>query len=583
MPSLLMAHGRSRRFRRRLVLIAIAAIALVLGLASIVAINAHTYREYNGWTRHSYQVQEQLLRTGHALRSAESGLRGYLLTSDTDQLDIFFAQLPDIDASSALLVQMTIDSPQQHARALKLRSMLLTRIADMRHVMSSYHRGGADAARQSMRAQLSAQSTHPIAAHIAAMEAVEQKLLSEHEAQRLHSATLATWFTVACLLSGVFLLVSAVILVIREQRIRLRSNDELAAAYAQLAEALEESRGLADRMHRLHLLSESLQNCRSIREALHILPPSLEDMLPDTAGVVALINASRNLAEKVAEWGRLRIHSEAVFTPDDCLALRRGQPYPGTDTRVKIRCTHLKPEQAEDADVTWLCIPLLTQGETLGVLHIQHIGEMHAEEHDLAVTLGEQLGLMLGNLKLQETLRIQSIRDPLTGLFNRRYLEVSLNRELLRSRRHGRSVAVMMLDMDHFKRFNDTHGHDAGDELLQQFAAVLRDNMRAEDIACRYGGEEFVLILPEVEHASALQRAEDIRQAVAAMKVRHQGALLGTVTVSIGVAMQDTQGSEPGTLLHAADQALYRAKNAGRNRIEVAAAAETATMTKDTD
>ncbi|RAP56385.1 GGDEF domain-containing protein [Oleiagrimonas sp. MCCC 1A03011] len=564
-------------------IIASAAIALVLGLAATVAINAHSYREYNGWTRHSYLVEQQLLKTSLALRSAESALRGYLLTNDAGQLDVFFAQLPRIDKLSAGLVRMTADNPPQQARAKELRDTLQSRVKRMRNMLTQVHRGDRDGALQLLHDQISEQVERPIASQTRVMHAVEQQLLREREARRNQSAMLATWFTLACLLFGLFLVISAVILVIREQRIRLHANDELAIAYTQLAQSLEESRGMADRMQRLHMLNESLQSCRSIDEALRILPPSLEDMLPDTVGMVVLINASRNLAEKAAEWGVLWLDSETVFAPDDCLALRRGQPHPAPDARVKARCAHLETGQTNHTDATWLCIPLLAQGETLGVLHIQRLGSMRPEEYDLAVTLGEQLGLMLGNLKLQETLRIQSIRDPLTGLFNRRYLEVSLSRELLRSRRHERSLALMMLDMDHFKRFNDTHGHDAGDELLLQFSALLRDAIRAEDIACRYGGEEFVLILPETDRESALKRAEEIRLAVAAMKVKHQGKLLGNLTVSIGLAMQPPTGGEPEALLHAADQALYQAKRAGRNRIEIATVPDPGPMPKDTD
>lgn len=220
--------------------------------------------------------------------------------------------------------------------------------------------------------------------------------------------------------------------------------------------------------------------------------------------------------------------------------------------------------------MTWSCIPLLTQGETLGVMHLRLEGPVRPEIQELVVTPGEQLGLMLGNLKLQESLRMQSIHDPLTGLFNRRYLEASLAREMLRNMRHGRRLTLLMMDIDHFKRFNDMHGHDAGDELLQQFASVLRDRVRVEGIPCRYGGEEFTVILPETDLEAGLMRAEDIRAHTSQLKVRHRGQLPGQVSVSIGLSVQPLHGTDPETRPHAAEQALYRAKQAGRNRVEVA-------------
>lgn len=186
----------------------------------------------------------------------------------------------------------------------------------------------------------------------------------------------------------------------------------------------------------------------------------------------------------------------------------------------------------------------------------------------LIETAAEQLAMALSNLELQERLRIQSIREPLTGLFNRRYLEESLARELARCARRGLPLALMMLDLDHFKRFNDTHGHPGGDALLAGFGRLLQQLSRQEDIACRYGGEEFTLILPESTPQAAAERAEQIRAAVEAMRVPHLGKDLPPVTVSIGLACFPHDGQEPEALLRSADQALYRAKAQGRNRVE---------------
>ncbi len=165
------------------------------------------------------------------------------------------------------------------------------------------------------------------------------------------------------------------------------------------------------------------------------------------------------------------------------------------------------------------------------------------------------------------------MRDPLTGLFNRRYLEETLEREVRRCARAARPLAVLVFDVDHFKRFNDEFGHDGGDALLQSFGAMLRRVVRAEDVVCRYGGEEFVAVLAECDAALAMRRAEEMREATRALRVVHRGAQLGVVTVSIGVANLGSHGRRSADLVRAADSALYRAKSAGRDRVVVADAA----------
>ena len=185
----------------------------------------------------------------------------------------------------------------------------------------------------------------------------------------------------------------------------------------------------------------------------------------------------------------------------------------------------------------------------------------------LVQAAADQLSMTLHTLSLQEKLRVQSIRDPLTGLFNRRYLEESLVRELARCQRRGLSFSVLMLDVDHFKRFNDTHGHPGGDALLAALGKLLQTQLRAEDIACRYGGEEFTVLLPEAGAEQASLRAEQLLQAIRALRVEHMGHELPAVTASIGIAVAGRDGAEH--LLQRADQALYRAKQEGRDRVVV--------------
>lgn len=176
--------------------------------------------------------------------------------------------------------------------------------------------------------------------------------------------------------------------------------------------------------------------------------------------------------------------------------------------------------------------------------------------------------------ELQVQLREQAIRDPLTGLHNRGYLDSTLERELARCRREGEALSLAMIDVDHFKNFNDCYGHQAGDECLKEVATALCASVRrASDLVARYGGEEFSLILPHTDAAAALQMAENVRRAVEALALPHEQSAAGRVTISIGVAtMAGTADISSGKLLRAADEALYRAKRSGRNQVQTSAA-----------
>jgi diguanylate cyclase (GGDEF)-like protein len=188
----------------------------------------------------------------------------------------------------------------------------------------------------------------------------------------------------------------------------------------------------------------------------------------------------------------------------------------------------------------------------------------------LASASAEQLALATSNLRLRESLRTQSLRDPLTGLANRRELDIHLPREIARSSRDQTPLCVAVIDIDHFKRFNDTYGHAAGDEVLRAVGSLLRREIRVEDLAARMGGEEFVLVLSNATMDSTLVLAERLLCAVAELEVSYRGEALGRITCSIGLAQCPLDSSDPETLLSLADEALYRAKNLGRNRIEVA-------------
>jgi diguanylate cyclase (GGDEF)-like protein len=256
---------------------------------------------------------------------------------------------------------------------------------------------------------------------------------------------------------------------------------------------------------------------------------------------------------------------------DGCWALRRGRTHLVSETSNRLICLHVGNVKDPRSIPPYICIPMTAQGETLGVLHIQAkpgqlVEQLEAQSTPVAV----RIALALANLRLRESLRMQSIRDPLTGLFNRRYMEETLERELHRAARHKNPLGVLMIDIDNFKSFNDSFGHDVGDALLQELGAFLRANVRSEDVPCRYGGEEFIVILPEASLEDTRKRAVQLRQGLGGMKLQRRGQFIGPITVSQGVAGFPDHGASAGQILQAADAALYRAKRGGRDQVIVA-------------
>jgi len=354
---------------------------------------------------------------------------------------------------------------------------------------------------------------------------------------------------------------------------------ESVEAEARLQKANQE---LAKRVHELQqrskeisILSEMgsrLQACQTVDEAYVEIAVAAEQLFANWAGALYVIRASRTTVETVADWGH-PFHRERVFPPDDCWALRRGQPQIFRSGQKSTICGHIDANEIVES----LCVPLMAQSEALGILNLQRLRTSEPvepapafageEERRLALVFAEQVGLALGNLKLRESLRNQSICDSLTGLFNRRYMEESLEREFSRAARKKSFVAILMVDIDHFKRFNDTFGHQAGDALLRALGDLLKRHTRGQDIACRFGGEEFVLVLTDSNLNGAMQRAEMLRQQVKELSVEYAGQLLGAISVSAGVAVYPDHGASMIDVMRAADQALYRAKRDGRDRV----------------
>jgi len=353
---------------------------------------------------------------------------------------------------------------------------------------------------------------------------------------------------------------------------------KLQEANEKLKLSLNELEEHNSKMMMLHEMRDLLQSCSTFEEAYTIIGQMGEKVLPRETGVLYMINNSKNSVEATVAWG-INVSELDTFTLDDCWALRIGRTHILNSHRnsLELVCPHLKNQPP----VAALCIPMTAQGEAMGIFHIRidSASSPHSDQHQrsmtestqrIAAAMADSIVLTLANLKLRNFLREQSIRDPLTGLFNRRYMEATLEREFNRAGRFHRSVGVMMLDLDHFKRFNDTFGHEAGDTLLRELGAFLKQHLRGSDIACRYGGEEFALILPETSLENVRGRAEQLREGVKQLNVQHNGKVLGAVSLSVGVAVYPENGTTGQQVLNAADAALYQAKAKGRDQVALA-------------
>jgi len=324
----------------------------------------------------------------------------------------------------------------------------------------------------------------------------------------------------------------------------------------------------SERATMLAKMGELLQSCISKDEVFSAALGFAPKIFPVTRGAVALLNSARSLAEVIGSWTDCALPAP-VFEATSCWALRTGHPHLVVAGDPTAPCAH-----AAGLKNTYLCIPILAQGQAIGIIHFQatdQVPTLADSELSFKTTFAGQLGLSVANIGLREALRTQSIRDALTGLYNRRYLQEMLEREIRRAVRADMPLGVLMLDLDHFKKFNDTYGHEAGDTVLRETASFLTKNVRAEDIVCRFGGEEFVVILPTATMEAAKARAERLRSKLRELTVLHQGQSLGAITVSIGVAAVPQHGTSPKDLIEAADAALYCAKRDGRDRVVVAA------------
>jgi diguanylate cyclase (GGDEF)-like protein len=281
---------------------------------------------------------------------------------------------------------------------------------------------------------------------------------------------------------------------------------------------------------------------------------------------------SRNLLERKFFWGDMGSLPE-FFTPDECWGLRQGKAYFSAPDSTFPICSHADSREVKKH----ICVPLTAFGEIQGLLYLNcldnssrnpNLPECTLDEfpiENMAEAFSEQVSLSLSNITLHDKLQNQAVHDQLTGLYNRTYLQETLEREMSRAQRRKSRVSLVMMDLDHFKKLNDTYGHAAGDLVLQTVAQVMKSFFRPEDFCCRYGGEEFLVLLPDASAQDSANRLDKLRQEISSLALRYRDQSIGKVTISIGIAVFPDHGKDATLAVRASDEAVYRANSSFMN------------------
>jgi diguanylate cyclase (GGDEF)-like protein/PAS domain S-box-containing protein len=349
---------------------------------------------------------------------------------------------------------------------------------------------------------------------------------------------------------------------------RKQVAQELQQANQKLIHWVNELEQRNQEMTLLGKMSDFLQTCVAVKDAFTNLAALIQPMFLGSSGGVFMFQEDINQFQSVATWGSL-LQKKNLFPAQKCWALHYQKSRFIQQIQSQSNC---QPINVYPPPIESLCVPMMAEGKAWGLFYLSSSksGILNEAKQKLAVAVAEHLALAIGNLKLRERLKHESIHDSLTGLFNRRYMEESLKREVVRSRRQRQPFGLIMIDIDYFKQFNDTFGHEAGDRVLREIGHFLQRNIRSSDIACRYGGEEFLLILQDAFLEDTRKRAEQLRAGVKQLQVEYHDQVLDTITISVGVACFPDHGLTGEAVIQAADEVLYQAKRTGRDRVTVA-------------
>ena len=319
-----------------------------------------------------------------------------------------------------------------------------------------------------------------------------------------------------------------------------------------------------EQIEQLFAMTDTLQAADSNADAAQVLRATSRKLLPGCGTALYVFNNSRDRLDLVGSWDMPEsyVPTESL-TPANCWALKRGKDHLNNPAEQSLCCSHYI------GDVASIEVPMMARGQVFGLLVLTDRGgncENVDRAQRIARALADSTSLALSNISLREQLRTQSLRDPMTGLYNRRYMEDTLDRFISLAQRQNQPTSVLMIDLDNFKVLNDDHGHAKGDAVLKDVAAQVVGALRPSDVVCRYGGEELLVILPDCGIDDAMMRAEQVRARIELLSDQHGCS----VAASIGVASLPDTAKSATDLLSASDAALYEAKASGKNQVQAA-------------
>ena len=544
-----MASGFLQRQHTRygqFVVVAVLFVVLLFGGLYLADIGKRLQR--NGELDHTAQAFLMAMVDG------ETSVRGFVVTGSPVFLDPYkneFSQANDLLDNLLRLMPAKFGG---HFDAAALAALVRERQESLAHTIDLRRDEGFEAAQAYMSSFVGKLQMDAIRKQVS-----DVAVAVDEESERLNRRLTFSLTFIAPVVALLTLLM--LVLAAAQTRIMRRTLIIARDAEAEAERRNQQLAALSDMADELHAAADRDETYRIIQHHGARLISGLPVAL-------FVYNHSRDQLRRVAAWGDgIDGLSQEIFAPADCWSIRKGKAQLNHPDR-SVQCAHLI-----DRDTAALCVPITARGQTVGLLCVGDAPldgvEDDGEIRRTAVTLSEQVALALVNLDLRERLENQALRDTLTNLYNRRYLDEASDRELNRAERLGAPLSILAIDIDHFKRFNDQHGHAAGDEVLKRVSQHLVDGSRATDLVCRLGGEELLIMLPDTDLDGAVEIADKLRADISHLRIRWHSGDLPPVTISIGVASYPSHARKFSVMQSLADEALYQAKQDGRDCVRV--------------
>lgn len=562
----------SQRFILNIFFSGILVICLFINLITYLQLDKFV-TAYN-WITHTYQVintnNDMLL----GMLEIESITRGYVISNDKTLIEGLDEKINKMYASYDILTTQTKDNPKRQKALELLKKSLDERMILIKETVAFKKRSPIPP-EQWRELILHAQTlTNKIKLAVDNINEEEIQLLVHREEELLHKINITISITTIASTTNLLVLIAILFFFNRLLSNLKKSEDEIKRTSKKLTFSFNKLKNQTKELSLINEMNNALETSSSMPETLSMISLYSKKLLPFTAGILYLQNASANQLEATTEWNHPKLKRK-IFTPQQCFGLRHGKMYSYISQEESIPCEHF--ENTNNLS-PYFCVPLLAQNEVIGLLYLEvtkssipenKIHHIIKTYNILIINLAAQIALSISNMKLQNILKTRSTRDPLTNLYNRTYLNETLDRDIQRAKRKDISLAIVMMDLDLFKNVNDKYGHEAGDLVLREIGKLLLDKVRKGDIACRYGGDEFLLVFYDTSLEDALKRIEQLRSMISEMPFMHNGISF-QVAASFGIAMYPKDESENFLkLIAAADKALYQTKRAGRNKVMV--------------